>query len=145
MTSPKQKPKMIAAPEDLLRLNPNEGRFLNVLPLPPGGWFNFGEHGNPPYDIPVEVRMKDNLLTHEAIGIRTRALALWPATNTEPERLSEKWIIAYGDHAKSEDDLPTGLLTHWRPRQDRQGCALPLRFEPPPPTLFRRIEWLIFG
>lgn len=116
-----------------------------MLPLPPGGWFNFGEHGNPPYDIPVEVRLKDHLLTHEAIGIRTRELASVPGFPGEPARVSENWIISHGDHAKSEDFLPTGLLTHWRPRQDRQGCALPLRIEPPPSTFLRRLRWLLLG
>jgi hypothetical protein len=61
-----------------LTLNSNEGRWFNLCEGPCNGWFSFGDHGNPPFDIPVQVCVGDGADAKApfftVVGIRTRVI-----------------------------------------------------------------------
>ncbi len=61
-----------------LQLNPNEGRWLNLCEGPYKGWFCFGEHGNPPFDTPVQIAVGDSrdekAPMFSVVGIRTNVI-----------------------------------------------------------------------
>jgi len=99
-------PAPVPAPPHPLVLNRNESRWFNLCEGPYNGWFSFGEHGNPPFDVPVQVTMghgedaKQPLFS--AVGIRTREI------NSVVGK--EQWRVV------SEFPIPAGYGTvYWRP------------------------------
>lgn len=86
-----------------LDLNPSEGRWLNLVSGPIDGWFSCAEHGNPPFDTPVQVVVsnENTKCIFVAVGTRTRDL--------DPQINKERWIVnsQFGSYA--------GGICFWRP------------------------------
>lgn len=69
MTKSKSNPAAPAAPAPApaeaiarpapLDLNENEGKWFHLCRGPEDGWFNFGQHGNPPFGWPVQLVLVD--------------------------------------------------------------------------------------
>lgn len=96
------------SPPHALVLNPNEGMWMHFAVGPIDGWFSFGDHGNPPFDMPVAVMMShrdSGERSHVAVGVRTREI--------DPHVEKERWEIR--SQFKPTDGSPALGMTHWRP------------------------------
>lgn len=75
-------PEIRMPPPHPLDLNRNEGRWMHHAEGPDNGWFNFTDHGNPPFDTPVQVVVSEpsndggipRMINVVAVGMRTRKI-----------------------------------------------------------------------
>jgi hypothetical protein len=97
---------------DALALNRNELAWFNLAAGPIDGWFSFGEHGNPPFDTPVQVvclrQGPTGGVMHVAIGIRRRRFM-----NTEAGPKEAWQVFTNPDFA--DPSGASGTIIYWRP------------------------------
>lgn len=90
-----------------LDLNANELRWMDHLAGPYDGWFHFGEHGNPPVGVLVQIVSIDPKGVRPSfVGAGRRTAAI------DQEHGKERW-----ECMSSFDPMPptTMMLGYWRP------------------------------
>lgn len=105
-----------------LLLNIHEGIWFNLVSGPIGGWFSFADHGNPPFDMPVQVVVELDLN-----GEMRRCVGLGIRRDRLIKRLFLDPIIAPGMPFTEAWEVTTAFpsqgakLTHWRPLSGPPG------------------------